>query len=62
MTRVDELSKDQHIKMSFVEFLDALARIIDKTAGQPEAVWLDTQVEKQRDQIEDMRYEHRRTK
>ena len=30
MTRVDELSEEKHINMTFVEFMEAVARIADK--------------------------------
>ena len=30
MTRVDELSSEQHVNMTLVEFLEALARLADK--------------------------------
>ena len=36
MTRVDELSEESHINMSFVEFLEAIARIADKTIVRSE--------------------------
>ena len=31
MTQVDEIDKDRHINMTFVEFLEAIVRIADKT-------------------------------
>lgn len=39
MTRVDEVNKDQHLQMQFVEFLEAIARVAD-IAKHPEP-WLD---------------------
>lgn len=36
MTRLDELSSEKHINMSFVEFLEALARIADKANFEPQ--------------------------
>lgn len=30
MTQVDEIEKDKHINMTFVEFLDALVRVAEK--------------------------------
>eukprot|EP01017_Pseudomicrothorax_dubius_P005020 TRINITY_DN11162_c0_g1_i1.p1 TRINITY_DN11162_c0_g1~~TRINITY_DN11162_c0_g1_i1.p1 ORF type:complete len:422 (+),score=86.12 TRINITY_DN11162_c0_g1_i1:71-1267(+) len=35
MTQVDELYQNRHFEMSFVEFLEAFARIADKTALSP---------------------------
>ena len=31
MTQVDELEKDKHINMAFVEFLEAIVRVAEKT-------------------------------
>lgn len=31
MTQVDEIDKDRHINMTFVEFLEAVVRVADKT-------------------------------
>ena len=31
MTQVDEIDKDKHINMVFVEFLEAIVRVADKT-------------------------------
>ena len=31
MTQVDELEKDKHINMNFVEFLEAIVRVAEKT-------------------------------
>ena len=31
MTQVDEIEKDRHINMIFVEFLEAVVRVADKT-------------------------------
>ena len=31
MTQVDEIDKDKHINMTFVEFLEAIVRVADKT-------------------------------
>ena len=30
MTRINELSEDKHINMTYVEFMEAVARIADK--------------------------------
>ena len=31
MTQVDEIDKDKHINMTFVEFLEAVVRVAEKT-------------------------------
>ena len=31
MTQVDEIDKDRHLSMTFVEFLEAIVRVAEKT-------------------------------
>jgi len=48
MTRMDELGKDQHLRMSFAEFLEAEARVANQ-AMHPEP-WLEDGPAPERDE------------